>query len=60
MARNYWIVDCISGYHDEEDEPIKSIAEARRIRDELNAERKAAGASEDFWVIIDSKGNTVV
>lgn len=59
MARKYYIVDCISGYHDEDDEPICSIAEARAERDRLNAERKANGASDDFWLIVDSKGNEV-
>lgn len=57
--RNYWIVDCISGYHD--DEPVyHSIAEARAERDRLNTKRKAEGGSDEFWIIVDTKGNTVV
>lgn len=58
MARNYYIVDCISGCRDEV-EPVHSIAEARAIRDEWNAKRKAEGGSDDFWIIVDSKGNTI-
>lgn len=58
--RKYWIVDCISGYKDEEDEPFTSIEEARAARDEMNAKRKAEGGSDDFWIIVNSKGETVV
>lgn len=58
MARNYYIVDCISGCRDEV-EPIHSIKEARTIRDEWNAKREAEGGSPDFWIIVDSKGNEV-
>lgn len=57
--KKYWIVDCISGYKDEEDEAYTKLDEARAVRDEMNAKRKAEGGSEDFWIIIDSKGNTV-
>ena len=56
--RNYYIVDCISGCR-EGVEPVHSIAEARAIRDKWNAERKAEGGSDEFWVIVDSKGNEV-
>lgn len=58
MAK-YYITDRISGYHDEEDMVYTKIAEARAERDRLNAERKASGASDDFWMVIDSKGNEV-
>lgn len=59
MAKKYYIVDCISGYHDEEDEAYTSLKEAKTKRDEMNAEREASGASKDFWMVIDSKGNEV-
>ena len=55
----YYIVDCISGYHDEESERFTRIADARAKRDEMNAQRQAEGGTGDFWVIIDSKGNEV-
>lgn len=56
--RNYYIVDCISGCRDGV-EPLHSIAEARRIRDEWNAKRKAEGGSDKFWLIVNSKGEEV-
>lgn len=59
MARNYWIVDCISGYRDEDSIPFTKIVDARSERDRLNAERVAQGGSDGFWIIIDSKGNTI-
>lgn len=58
MARNYYIVDCISGCK-EGVEPLHSIEEARKIRDEWNAKRKAEGGSDDFWIIVNGKGNEV-
>lgn len=57
--KNYYIVDCISGYRDEETVPFTKIAEARAERDRLNAESKAQGHSDNFWIIVDSKGNEV-
>ena len=59
MARKYYIVDCISGYRDEETPSYTKIAEARAERDKLNIERVAEGGSADFWLIVDSKGNEV-
>lgn len=56
--RNYYIVDCISG-NKEGIEPIHSIEEARAIRDEWNAKRKAEGGSDEFWIIVNGKGETV-
>lgn len=57
--KKYYIVDRISGYHDEDDMVYTKIAEARAERDRLNAERKAEGSTDDFWMVIDSKGNEV-
>ena len=57
--KNYYIVDCISGYRDEDTVPFRKIAEARAERDRLNAERVAEGGSGNFWIIVDSKGNEV-
>lgn len=59
MARKYYIVDCISGYHDEEDECFTKIADARAKRDEMNAQRVAEGGSADFWTIIDGNGKEI-
>ena len=56
--RNYYITDCISGCT-EGAEPIHRIDEARKMRDELNRKRKAEGGSDEFWIIVDSKGRTV-
>ena len=58
MAK-YYVVDCISGYHDEEDEPYTSLAEARAERDAMNREAIKEGHRPDFWLIVDSKGNEV-
>lgn len=59
MAKKYYIVDCISGYHDEEDEVYTSLAEARAKCAEMNEEAVKDGHNPDFWLIIDSKGNEV-
>ena len=59
MARKYYIVDCISGYHDEEDEPFTSLAEARAECEAMNRQAIKEGHRPDFWQIIDSKGNEV-
>ena len=56
--RNYYIVDCITGCT-EGVEPVHSIEEARMIRDKWNAERKAEGGSDEFWIIVNGKGETV-
>lgn len=56
--RNYYIVDCISGCKEGAD-PIHSIKEARAIRDEWNAKRKAEGGSDEFWIIINSNGDII-
>ena len=56
--RNYYIVDCITGTK-EGAEPIHSIDEARKTRDEWNAKRKAEGGSDEFWMIVDGKGNEI-
>ena len=56
---NYYIVDCISGYRDEDDEPITSLAEARAERDAMNRQAVKEGHRPGFWIIIDSKGNEV-
>ena len=56
--RTYYVVDCITGTK-EGAEPIHSIDEARRIRDEWNAKRKAEGGSDEFWIIINRKGEAV-
>ena len=58
MAK-YYVVDCISGYHDEEDEPYTSLAEARAERDAMNRQAIKEGHRPDFWLIVDSKGNEV-
>ena len=58
MAK-YYVVDCISGYHDEEDEPYTSLAEARAERDAMNRQAVKEGHRPDFWLIVDSKGNEV-
>ena len=59
MARKYYIVDCISGYHDDEDECFSKIADARAKRDEMNVQRVAEGGSENFWIIIDGNGKEI-
>lgn len=51
----YYIVDCITGVRDE-DGAIESLEEAKALRDRMNAERKASGASDEFWMIIDENG----
>lgn len=58
--RKYYIVDCISGYHDEEDEVYTSLKEAKKHRDEMNQKAASEGHGEDFWIIVDSKGNKIV
>lgn len=57
--KKYYIVDCISGYHDEEDEVYTSLTEARTKCAEMNEEAVRDGHNPDFWLIIDSKGNEV-
>ena len=58
MAK-YYVVDCISGYYDEDDEPYTSLKEARAERDALNRQAIKEGHRPDFWLIIDSSGNEV-
>ena len=58
MAK-YYIVDCISGYHDDEDEPYTSLAEARAECEAMNRQAIKEGHRPDFWIIVDSKGNEV-
>lgn len=57
--KHYYIVDCISGYHDENDEPFTSLTEARAERDAMNRQALKEGHKPDFWMIVDSKGNEV-
>ena len=52
-------MDCISGYHDEEDERFSKIADARAERDAMNRQAVKEGHRPDFWLIVDSKGNEV-
>lgn len=55
----YYIVDCISGYHDEDDEPYTSLKEAKAECERMNREAIKEGHKPDFWQVIDSKGNEV-
>lgn len=55
----YYIVDCISGYHDEDDEPFTSLKEARAERDAMNRQAVKEGHRPDFWLIVDSSGKEV-
>lgn len=58
-AMKYYIVDCISGYHDEDDEPYTSLKEARAECEAMNRQAIKEGHKPGFWIIIDSKGNEV-
>lgn len=55
----YYIVDCISGYHDEDDEPFTSLKEARTEREIMNREAVKQGHRPGFWLIVDEHGNEV-
>lgn len=55
----YYIVDCISGYHDEDDEPITSLKEARMECEIMNRQALKEGHKPGFWRIIDEDGNEV-
>lgn len=59
MAKKYWIVDCISGYHDEDDEPFTSLKEARTECEIMNREAVKQGHEPGFWIIIDSNGKEI-
>lgn len=57
----YWVTDCITGIYGEENlgTGLTSIEEARKIRDEWNAKRKAEGGSDEFWIIVNRNGKEV-
>lgn len=48
----YYVTDCITGVI-EDAEPVGTLEEAKKIRDEWNAKRKADGGSDEFWIILD-------
>lgn len=55
----YYVVDRISGYHDEDDGAYTSLSKARAERDAMNRQAVKEGHKPDFWLIIDSNGNEV-
>lgn len=57
----YYVTDCISGVYGEKEgiPAIATIEEARAIRDKWNAERKAEGGSDTFWIIVNGRGKEV-
>lgn len=54
----YCLGDTITGVFDKED-AIYTLEEARALRDKLNAEDKAKGATGDFWIIFSEEGEAV-
>lgn len=54
----YFVTDCITGVT-EGIEVIDTLEEAIAIRDKLNAQRKAEGGSDEFWIILDENGNEI-
>lgn len=56
----YYIVDCISGYHDEEDTAYTSLKKACEECRRLNEIAVSEGHSENFWIVIDKDGNEMV
>lgn len=56
----YWIVDCISGYHDEEDTTYRSLDRAKAVCKKMNAEAEKEGHNPDFWIVVDENGSRVV
>lgn len=56
----YYIVDCISGYHDEEDEAYTSLKEAKAECEVMNRQAVKEGHRPDFWIVIDKDGNEMV
>lgn len=55
----YWIVDCISGYRDEEDEVYTDLKEAKAECKRMNADAVKEGHSPNFWIIVDESGKEV-
>ena len=52
----YFVTDCITGVTEGID-VIDTLEEAIEIRDKLNAQRKAEGGSDEFWIAVDEEGN---
>ena len=54
----YFVTDCITGVT-EGIEVIDTLEEDIAIRDKLNAQRKAEGGSDEFWIILDENGKEI-